>query len=238
MKLIYTLNLEKTNKLEIFFKMNDGGVMIILILITSFVFYKLYSVLGNSNIEDILNKKKHTNSAPNEAEMVNLENVEEETVLENGEKLKVTPEIRKVLDELYGIEKNFNEVKFIKNAANAFEYILKLFSEEEKVELKKLLTNEMYENFLQDIQERKSNKLKKHHTLISLEEPTLINAKIEDNHVSLTVEFISKQVNYFENNKHEVVKGSKSNIDTIKDTWTFVKKINSSSPIWKLEETN
>ncbi len=212
-------------------------MMIILIFITSYVFYKLYSVLGNGNIEDLLKKKKNINSSQNEPEMVNLEDVEETVVDEDSEKLIVKEDVRQVLDKLHNLEKNFKEKGFIKSAASAFEYILKIFAEEEKFELKRLLSSEIYENFIDDIEERKTNKLKKHHTLVSLDQPVLIDARIEDNNVWLTVEFVSKQVNYYTNFNDEVVKGNKASIDTIKDIWTFTRKINSSSPIWKLEET-
>lgn len=214
--------------------MNDGGIMILLIIITSFIFYKLYSVLGNGNIEIFVSKKKHTDNS-NEPEMKNIEDVEE---IEVFEKLEVNDKVRLVLDEVYKVEKNFQETHFIKNAASAYEYILKAFADEEKQELKKLLAVEIYEDFISDIEERKNNKLKKHHTIISLDNPTIIDAKIEDNNIWFTIEFISKQVVYYTNKQEEVVQGSKAKIESIKDTWVFTKKINSSSPIWKLEEAN
>ena len=55
----------------------------------------------------------------------------------------------------------------------------------------------------------------------------IADAKVENNTISISVNFISEQM--LNNDEGSIVKN--------KDTWTFEKPVNSSSPIWILTQT-
>lgn len=126
---------------------------------------------------------------------------------------------------------------FLEGAKSAFEMTLKAFSENDKETLKFLLSEKIYQGFEKSIQERQSQNKKLNTNLISIEKSEIISASIQNNLAFISIKFTSKQINYFTDEKGEIIDGKKDNISQLTDIWTFKKDLSDENPNWKISAT-
>jgi len=129
-------------------------------------------------------------------------------------------------------------VQFLEGARSAFEIILTAFSIGDLPTLKPLLSEQLFLQFLASIEDRKSHGQFLNTKIISIDESKIINSKMVENFAQITIAFASKQINYIVDIKNEIVTGSKTQINTISDNWTFKKDCDSSNPNWLLSSTS
>ena len=106
----------------------------------------------------------------------------------------------------------------------SFEIIITAFNNGDKKTLKNLVSQDVYNAFEKAIDENTNNPSAQFYSLII---DSVENAKVENNTISISLNFISEQM--LNNDEGKIVKN--------KDTWTFEKPTNSSSPIWILTQT-
>ena len=129
---------------------------------------------------------------------------------------------------------NISANLFLEGAKSAFEMIISAFSIGESSILKPLLSEKIFLQFQAAIEDRKSKNEILNTKIISIDEAKIESAKMEDNFAIIAVTFKSKQINFVENNKSEVIFGSKAEINTVNDRWTFKRDCNSQNPNWTL----
>ena len=183
--------------------------IIIFAAIAAFIIYRLRSVLGKRT-----GFEKKTQS-PQTTQRQEAEEVRKiPSLLDNEIKL----------EEIYKKVNNFNHKQFLEGAKKAFEIIITSFNNGDKKTLKDLVSNEVYTAFEKAINEKNNNPSSQFYSLVidKVEE-----AKVEGNTISISLNFISEQM--LNNDEGKIIKN--------KDTWTFEKPINSSSPKWILTQT-
>ena len=74
--------------------------------------------------------------------------------------------------------------------------------------------------------------------IFTIEKSEITSAKMEGNYALITVRFLSKQINYITDTKGAVVDGSKEEVNSISDAWTFKKDITSPNPNWLVVSTD
>ena len=87
--------------------------------------------------------------------------------------------------------------------------------------LKNLVSCDVYTAFEKAIDDNINN------PSTDIAEPRGLNAKVENNIISISVNFVSEQM--LNDDEGKIVKN--------KDTWTFEKPSNSTSPMWILTQT-
>ena len=183
--------------------------IIIFAAIAAFIIYRLRSVLGKRTgfQKDATNQKvefNKDNERPNKIP----------SLLDN--ELKLESVYQKVAD--------FNHKQFLEGAKKAFELIITSFNNGDKKTLKNLVSKDVYSTFEKAIDEKTNNPESQFYSLIV---EGIADAKVENDTISISVNFISEQM--LNNDEGSIVKN--------KDTWTFEKPVNSSSPIWILTQT-
>ena len=128
------------------------------------------------------------------------------------------------LETVYKNVSNFDHKQFLDGAKKAFEIIITAFNNGDKKTLKNLVSEDVYNAFEKAIDENTNNPSAQFYSLII---DSVENAKVENNTISISLNFISEQM--LNNDEGNIVKN--------KDTWTFEKPTNSSSPIWILTQT-
>ena len=199
--------------------------ILILAFLAIFLGFRLKNLLGEkSGFEE----KTKTDQKP-------LENKENEN--------KIVP-INKKSRELKGIDliksidKSFTENDFKNGVKNAFDIIVKAFSNSDTDTLKKLLSYDLLKNFTKVITERTA-KNEIHETIISsVDKIEIIDSKLESNIARITVVITSSQSNVIKNIDGSLIEGNANTYETIKDKWCFEKDITISDPIWRLVETD
>ena len=183
--------------------------ILIFAAIAGFIIYRLRSVLGKrtgfqKNISD-----------PKPQETKKQEDIQKiPSLMDNETKLEV----------VYKKVNNFNHREFLDGAKKAFEIIISSFNNGDKKTLKNLVSKDVYSAFEKAIDEKTNNPESQFYSLIV---EGVADAKVENNTISISVNFISEQM----------LNNDEGSISKNKDTWTFEKPINSSSPIWTLTQT-
>ena len=184
--------------------------ILIFAAIAGFIIYRLRSVLGKRT-----GFQKNI-SYPKPQENKKQEDVQKEmpSLMDNETKLEV----------VYKKVNNFNHREFLDGAKKAFEIIISSFNNGDKKTLKNLVSKDVYSAFEKAIDEKTNNQESQFYSLIV---DGIADAKVENNTISISVNFISEQM--LNNDEGSIVKN--------KDTWTFEKPANSPSPIWILTQT-
>ena len=176
--------------------------------IAAFLIYRLRNVLGKrSGFEKKIGKPQ-----PKEKEINSLKNIPQLKDNENK------------LSKAYEVLVDFDHKKFLEGAKFAFETIINAFNNSDKKTLKNLLTKDVFLTFENAIDEKKNNPNYQFYSIV-VDEVT--DVSIIDSFISITLKITSEQ---FKDN-------DESTISKKQDTWTFQKKVNSTSPIWLLSST-
>ena len=183
--------------------------IIIFAAIAGFIIYRLRSVLGKRTgyeKEPRENNIKYKEDKPPQDKIPSL--------LDN--QLKLENVYKKVSD--------FDHKQFLDGAKKAFEIIITSFNNGDKKTLKNLVSKDVYLTFEKAIDSNTNNPSSQFYSLII---ESVEDAKVENNIISISLNFISEQM--INNDEGKIVKN--------KDTWTFEKPINTSSPVWILTQT-
>ena len=176
--------------------------------IAAFLIYRLRNVLGKrSGFEKKIGKPQ-----PKEKKINSVKNIPQ--LKENENKLS----------KAYEVLVDFDHKKFLEGAKFAFETIINAFNNSDKKTLKNLLTKDVFLIFENAIEEKKNNPNYQFYSIV-VDEVT--DVLIIDSLINITLKITSEQ---FKDN-------DESTISKKQDTWTFQKKVNSTSPIWLLSST-
>lgn len=228
--------------------MSDGVAyadIIILALVAGFILLRLRSVLGQKNEGDELDvyRKQDTrflgdvDSDP----VVQLS----ETALKPRSKSDEAAEnslisTENALDAIQKIKKRdpqFNVSTFLSGAQMAFEMVFDAFAKGDKQTLNYLLSDDLQNEFAQEIEARKNASKQSDTTLVSVKAQRIIEAELDRNMARLTVDFLSEQVTIVRDITGAVIEGSVSSPVEVEDRWTFERDITSKNPNWKIIET-
>ena len=183
--------------------------IIIFAAIAGFIIYRLRSVLGKRTGFQKDNTDKTTNQSDKIEQIYKTP-----SLLDNELKLET----------VYKSVPGFDHKQFLDGAKKAFEIIISSFNNGDKKTLKNLVSNEVYLAFEGAIDKKENNPSSQFYSLVidKIEE-----AKVENNIISISINFISEQM--LNNDEGKIIKN--------KDTWTFEKPVNSSNPKWILTQT-
>ena len=183
--------------------------IIIFAAIAAFIIYRLRSVLGKRTGYQKDNSEKEIIQKAN-----NEKDIKIPSLLDNELKL----------ESVYKLVPNFNHKQFLDGAKKAFEIIITSFNNGDKKTLKDLVSNDVYLTFEKAINENSNNPSSQFYSLVI---DGVEDAKVENNTISISINFISEQM--LNNDEGKIIKN--------KDTWTFEKLVSSSSPKWTLIQT-
>lgn len=182
-----------------------AGVAIFLIL-------RLKNVLGKRTGFE----KNNTKMPPDKAK----KNNEEKEIPHIPELNDNIIELKKAYENLEG----FDHKNFIEGAKLAFETIINSFNKGDKKNLKNLLTQDVYQIFEKEINQKN---IDPESQFFSLNIEKIENVVVENGVIKISIKFISEQ---FKNN-------DESTAIKKQDVWTFEKSTNSKNPNWLLSST-
>lgn len=205
-------------------------------LVALFFAYRLWSVFGRTNG----NEKTRAAETAEFAEKVRAEragkNSPKAVVLEAKpveiKEEEVPAYLKNEVNEAKRIDPTFMLSKFVEGASGAFEMVIKAFSEGKKDALRFLLSQEVYHNFEEKINERNKSEEIASHTIYSMQDPEVLDVEVKGTICQIVVRFVSEQFNYIRNKAGEIIEGSKSELDHTTDVWTFERDLTSKKPNW------
>ena len=183
--------------------------IIIFAVIAAFIVYRLRSVLGKrTGFQKNINQQEFTKEETKQTQK------NPPQLKDNEQKLEV----------VYKAVTSFDHKEFLEGAKRAFEIIITSFNKGDKNTLKNLVSKDVYSAFEQAIDANSNNPSSQFYSLII---ESVEDAKVENNIISISINFISEQM--LNDDEGKIIKN--------KDTWTFEKPVNSSNPIWVLTQT-
>ena len=128
--------------------------------------------------------------------------------------------------------------QFLKGASIAYEQIITSFAKGDKKSLKNLLGKNLFNEFLEVIDERKKKELKYETTFIGLKSSKILEFKKIENIYKVTVDFVSEIITCVKDKNNQIIEGNPDTIKTVNDIWKFSKNMWSQDPTWYLVETS
>ena len=225
--------------------------LIILLIITAFIFYRLSKNLGKIDEEEkqqihkkLLERKKQIEEILNRVQQnspTQPQNKEEKIVGSSSTMQKefavLNQATQENLTKIFEIC-NINYEFFVNGVKMAFEMIINAFAKEDIETLKILLSEKIFQGFNQAIEDRKVKEQKLITNLISVDKIEILSAILIENQASIAIKIISKQINYIVDKEQKIIEGTKDEIAEISDIWTFKKDVKSANPNWLVSATS
>ena len=197
-----------------------------------FVGLKLYNTLGDKDFEP--NQVATDPGSPKvvDASYIEVKPVDNQKLDETfGEKL--ADKIRELMKQ----DPSFRIESFMTGATKAFEIIVKAFSAGDKKTMKPLLHDDVYNNFVNIIDERKNSEKVHETTLLAIASSTVKDIFLSKKYARIAVKIISEQVNLVRDKQGKIIEGNPSHVDKVAEVWTFGRDLRSQNPNWELLET-
>ena len=134
-------------------------------------------------------------------------------------------------------DRGFSGEGFLAGARAAFEMIVGAYATGDTAALRPLLSDDVYERFVGAIRTREREGRKLETTLVGIKEATIIEAALQDRTATVTVKFVSDQINVTRDSDGNVVEGDPSMVTPVTDLWTFTRNVRSRDPNWALVAT-
>jgi predicted lipid-binding transport protein (Tim44 family) len=141
------------------------------------------------------------------------------------------------LDALRRVDRQFNEKEFVQGATAAFDMILTAFADGDQAQLKRLLSYDLLQSFMQTIHARTAAKESLEITINDIREVSILNVELVDSVASITVHFHTEQTRIARDEQGDVMEDSDTEPQEFIDIWTFERDLTLSDPNWKLAET-
>jgi predicted lipid-binding transport protein (Tim44 family) len=132
---------------------------------------------------------------------------------------------------------SFEPIGFTAGARAAFTTIVEAFAKDDTAALRPLLDPPTYASFESAIRGRAERKEKAETTLIGFEASDVAAASLQDSQATVTVRFVSEQINVLRNAEGQIVDGNPNEVQKVVDLWTFRRDTKSSDPNWLLIKT-
>ncbi|EJF79334.1 Uncharacterized protein conserved in bacteria [Candidatus Bartonella washoeensis] len=152
----------------------------------------------------------------------------------------ISPEGSALNEGLRALRQNdphFSPQFFIKGAQVAYEMIVTAFAKGDRDQLKRLLSQNVFESFCAAIEQREKNNEKVQFTFVGINKIEFVAAAVQEKEQFLTVRIVSEMISVTYNEQEEPIDGDPDAIVEIRDVWTFVRNSLSSDPNWKLFAT-
>tara|TARA_B000000532_G_scaffold239120_1_gene228321 strand:- start:392 stop:988 length:597 start_codon:yes stop_codon:yes gene_type:complete len=160
---------------------------------------------------------------------------------------KTAPQFQEVLKNIQS-ENNLQQLEtfdenaqkdFLKGAKIAYETIITDFSDSDNklIESKPLLSQKIFEQFNQALQDRKKRGHFAEITFIGVNSADIKEHKKVNSILQVTVNFVGEVITCIRDKDKKIISGDPEKIKKIYDTWIFSRDTKSKNPNWQLVET-
>ena len=154
-----------------------------------------------------------------------------------GIRATVMPTATAGVAAIRGADPSFEPIGFTGGARAAFTAIVEAFAKRDTAALRSLLDGPTFSSFEAAIRGRVERKEKAETTLIGFEASDVAAAELQGTKASVTVRFVSEQINVLRNADGQIIDGNPNEVQKVIDLWTFSRDTKSSDPNWLLVKT-
>ncbi len=217
--------------------------IVIMALVAGFILLRLRSILGQKTGNDNPNFFQ----PPKEKSEQNAEPIIQ--LGEKSTKSRTRPDldpyasnlsegmVLQGINDIKAKDPLFTATSFLEGSKMAFEMVFDAFIKADKQTLALLLSKEIYDDFINNIDEREKRQSHAETTLLSVAPKQITRVSLDRNIARLSVQFESEQVTIERGKTGDIVSGDPSDVQHVIDEWTFERDITSKNPNWKIIET-
>ena len=223
--------------------------IIILAAVAGFLFLRLRDVLGrrtgHENPSDYFGEAGSVPSAANGSRdtVVPFPGAESmDPAMLHADVAAVTDlesELGQTLISAKALEPDFNAQHFVEGSRAAYEMILMGFEAGDKTALRPLLGDDVYDSFVEVIDDRAANNLSVDARFVGLRSAVVEGARLheETRMMHIDMRFDAEMIVAVRNAEGEVVDGDPAVVRRMNDLWTFERRLGDPNPGWLLVET-
>lgn len=206
--------------------------LIVFIVLSAFIAYRLYSVLGARTGEE------RTRDVEGLQRAKAREGREAEAKVEaTAPAAAALPPVSPAAEPLRAADPAFDERSFLEGARSAYELIVEAFASGDLKSIRRFLSPSVFEAFRSAVASRESAGHRSDLKFVGIEQAKIASSKVEDGAMFAVTDFTSNQVRTTFDRNGVVVAGDPARIDLVKDRWTFSRPLNSTDPNWVLVAT-
>jgi predicted lipid-binding transport protein (Tim44 family) len=136
------------------------------------------------------------------------------------------------------IDPRFDVTGFLEGAKGAYRMVLEAFWQGDRETLRELCDDDVYAQFDAAIAAREDAGETLDNRLVRIEDATIRSAELEGRVARIAVLFVADIAAVTRDAQGNVVAGSLNDAVESRDVWTFMRHLDSSTPDWKLDETD
>jgi predicted lipid-binding transport protein (Tim44 family) len=217
---------------------------ILLALVTGFIAFRLYSVLGRRTghersredelrLPDGASPNPSPKPAPVKDNVVNLP----ERAAQSGVSVASPGTQPRALLDIKLADRAFDTERFLGGARGAYEMIVTAFARGERDTLRPLLSDEVFETFDREIRAREAKKERVDFTFLSLKAARITGAEMKAQVAEIVVTFQSEVMLAGYDPSGALIEGDAKTPHQVTEVWTFARDTRSSDPNWTLIST-
>lgn len=218
--------------------------VILLALVTGFIAFRLYSVLGRRTghershedqlrLPDGASPNPSPKPAPVKDNVVSLP----ERAAQAGVGMANAGTQPRALLDIKLADRSFDTERFLAGARAAYEMIVTAFARGERDTLRPLLSDEVFETFDREIRAREAKKERVDFTFLSLKSARLTGAEMKGQMAEIAVTFQSEVMLAGYDPSGALIEGDAKTPHQVTEVWTFARDTRSSDPNWALIST-
>lgn len=136
-------------------------------------------------------------------------------------------------------EPGFSVSEFLSGGRGAYEMILMAFENGDLDQIKPLLSEEVFETFVDVVADREDKGLKIDANFVGLREIGVADATFDRNsgEAEITLKFVGELTSVVRDQEDKIIEGNPNEIKKQRDVWTFARIMGSDDPNWRLVAT-
>lgn len=140
------------------------------------------------------------------------------------------------LTQIKIVDHGFEPTAFIDGARAAYEMIVAAFAEGNRDALRRILNDEVYDNFETAILMREEARQTLETTITAIKAADIVGARLNGKIAEVTVKFVSDMISVTRTEADEIVGGAPQERE-VTDIWTFARDTGNRDPNWELVAT-
>ena len=214
--------------------------------VAGFLIYRLRSVLGRRTGHERERRHPfgHGGHSGREGEAVNTDAPQQDNVvplpdrgLSDAADQDGTPSLSAGLTQVRIADPSFDANRFVDGASRAFKMIVESFAQGNIGALRPLVSDDLFDEFGTEIRRRAAEGEAHETQIVKLREAEILEAGVAGRTATVTIKFVSDQLNVVRDEDGNVVDGDAETAMDVTDIWTFARNTRSSDPNWTLVET-
>ncbi len=141
--------------------------------------------------------------------------------------------VGRTMAAMQGIDRRFDPAQFLAGAEHAFRMIVGAFAAGDRARLRPLLADDTYQAFDRVIAAREAAGETQRSEIRSIDEATITDAALAGSRATITVRFVSRQVNLTLDSAGAPVTGTDA-VTEISDLWSFERDLAQGDLTWRL----